>query len=99
QLERSGDGAGDLRNFERVRQPIAKMVGIARRENLRLGFQPAKSARVDDAVAVPRIDTTIRMEGFRVAAAAGLLSTHRPGCKSGDWFDSPLPHILADPRE
>ena len=41
-------------DFERVRQAVAKMVGIARGEDLGFGFQAAKSARVNDAVAVTR---------------------------------------------
>ena len=36
----------------RVRQAIAKMIGVAPREDLRLVFQPPEGARVNDAVAV-----------------------------------------------
>ena len=43
---------GDGGDFHRVREPRAQMVAGAVEENLRLVFQPAKGARVDDAVAV-----------------------------------------------
>src|SRR6266478_6470216 len=36
QAQRGSDGARDLRDFERVRQAVAEMVGIARGEDLRL---------------------------------------------------------------
>src|SRR5258708_20254849 len=55
--KRGGDGAGNLCDFQRMRQAIAKMVGIARGENLRLGFKPAKSAGINDTVAATPIAT------------------------------------------
>ena len=45
------------------------MIGEARGENLRLCFQPAESAGMDDAVAVARIVIAIGMRGFRVTPA------------------------------
>src|SRR5260370_38628707 len=75
------------------------MVRIARGENLCLGFQTAKSAGMDDAIAVARVGTTVRVGRFNRAPAAGLLRAHRPGSRRGNWFDGPLRHISADPRE
>ena len=47
QTQRTGHGARNLRDLQRMRQAIAKMVGVARGENLGLRFQPAKGARVN----------------------------------------------------
>jgi len=47
-----GDGARDLRHFNRVRQPVAEVIGITAGEDLRLRFQPPKGAGVNDTVAV-----------------------------------------------
>ena len=55
QAQSGCDGAGDLRNFDGVRQAIAKMIGKAHGENLGLGFQAAKGARVHDAIAVTNV--------------------------------------------
>src|SRR6266851_1851567 len=99
QPQRRGDGTGNLCDFQCVRQAIAKMVGVARGENLRLGFKTAKSAGMDDAIAVTRVDTAVRMGRFGIAPAAGLSRAHRPGSRSGNWFDGPLRHIPAAPRE
>ena len=52
------------------------MVGIARGEDLRFGFQAAKGARVNYAVAVAGIGGAIGMVGFRVTAAAGIGDVH-----------------------
>src|SRR5258706_4996497 len=84
QPQRGGDGAGNLCDFQRMRQAIAKMVGIARRENLRLGFKAAKSAGMNDAVAVTRVGTSVRMGRLGITPAAGLFRAHRPGSRSGN---------------
>ncbi len=78
-FERPGNGAGDLRDFESVREAIAKMVGIARGENLRFGFQAAERARMNHAVAVARVIVAIRVLRFRVAAAARAAHVHGVG--------------------
>ena len=70
QPHRFGDGASDLRNFKGVGESIAKMVGVARGENLRFRFQAAKGARMNDAVAVARKFSAIGMSCFRVTTAA-----------------------------
>ena len=61
QMQSAGNGACDLRDFEGVREAIAEMIGIARGEDLRFGFQAAESARMDDAVAVARVIVAIGM--------------------------------------
>ena len=52
--QRARHRARDLRHFQRVREPVAKMVGETHGEDLRLRFEPAKRARVNHAVAVAR---------------------------------------------
>ena len=52
QPQRAGDVARDGGDFNRVRQPRAEMVAGAVEKNLRLVFEPAEGARMDDAVAV-----------------------------------------------
>ena len=54
QSERAGGAAGDLRDLDRVGQTRAEVVALVRNEDLRLVLQPAKRARMDDAIAVPR---------------------------------------------
>ena len=70
EIESAGNGARDLRNFQSVREAVAKMIGIARGENLRLGFQSAEGARVDDAVTIAGVVIAIRMRKFGIFAAA-----------------------------
>ena len=72
----AGNGAGNLRHFQRMGQPVAKMIGETAGKNLGLGFQPAESARVDDAVAVPLEIIAIGVLGLGNAASAGLLHPH-----------------------
>ncbi len=60
-----GHGAGDLRDFERVGQPIAKMIGETGAEDLRFCFQTPERAGVDDAVAVARIFAAVGVREFR----------------------------------
>ena len=76
QAELGRDGAGDLRHFEGVGQAVAKVIGEAAGKDLGLGFQPAKGAGVDDAVAVALKVVAIGMLGLGNAASAGLLHPH-----------------------
>ena len=59
-------GPRDLRDFQRMRQPVAKMIGEAHGEDLRLRFQPAESARMDHAVAVARVVVAVGMLRLRI---------------------------------
>ena len=63
-------------------QPAGTVVHI-----LGLGFQPAKRARVDDAVAVARIFAAVGVRRFRKAPSARILGSHGPGCESAIRFD------------
>jgi hypothetical protein len=54
-----------------VREAIAKVIGKARGEDLRFGFQAAKSPGMNDAVAVARKLTAIGVRRFREASAKG----------------------------
>ena len=48
----AGQGAGNLRDFDRMGEPRAEMVALVGDENLRLVLEPAEGGRMDDAVAV-----------------------------------------------
>ena len=52
ECEADSNGARDLRNFQRMCQPGAVMVGIRREKHLRFVLQAAKRIAMDDAVAV-----------------------------------------------
>jgi len=70
EAEGRGNCASDLRNFQSVGEPIAKVIGVTNGEHLRLGFEAAEGTRMNDAVAVARVFGTVRMRWFRVAASA-----------------------------
>src|SRR5439155_9155728 len=71
-FERAGDVAGDGGDFHRVRQPRAQMVASAVEEDLRFVFEPAKRARVNDAVAVALIMCAPVGRLFGVFASSGV---------------------------
>ena len=87
QAERFCHRACDLRDLERMRQPVAEMIRITRSEDLRFGFEAAKSARVNDAIAVARVFLAIRMRSLGVTAATRLGFLHGPGNERGVAFD------------
>src|SRR5690349_8016647 len=60
-----------------MRQPVAKVVGVAASEDLRLVLNAAKGARVDDAIAVALKGVAIGVFGLRVAPAPGIFYSHR----------------------
>jgi len=72
QSELGGDGTRDLRDFDGVGQAIAKVVGVAARENLSLRLQTAEGAGMDDAVAVALKIVAVGMGRFGMAASAGI---------------------------
>ena len=76
EAKRGRDGAGDLCDFEGVGKAIAEVIGIARGEDLRFGFQASKGARVNDAIAVARVLAAIRVAGFGISAAARDFFAH-----------------------
>ncbi len=84
EAERAADRAGNLRHLQAVRQPRAVMVALVIDEDLRLVGQPAKSGRMDDAVAVALKRRAHRMLGFRMEPPAGLLRLRRIGRQRSD---------------
>jgi len=82
--------AGDLRDFQGVREAVAEVIRIARGENLRFCFQPAKCARVDDTVPVARELAAIGVARFGVAAAARKFFAHGQGREWRGVGDNPL---------
>src|ERR1700733_6606609 len=61
QSQRIRNGASDLRDLDSVRQAIAKMIGETHGKNLGLGFQAAKSTRVNDAITVANVIAAVGM--------------------------------------
>ena len=59
---------GNLRDFNRVRQPVAEVIGELGRKNLRLILQPAKGARMNNAVAIALEDVAVRVLGLGVTS-------------------------------
>ena len=100
-VQRAGNGAGDLRHFESVREPVAEMIGKTHGENLRFGFQPAERARMNDAIAVTRVVVTVGMRRLGIAAPARLANVHRIrfGRHRTHSSVSPrMPAMLCDPE-
>src|SRR5882762_3107676 len=75
------------------------MVGIARGEHLRLGFETPEGPRVDDAVAISRISAAVGMVRLWVAPPTGIARAHCPGSRSGNSFDGRLRKFPADPLD
>src|SRR5579863_3798781 len=84
QAERAGDGAGDLRDLNRVREPVAEVVGIAASKNLSLVFETAKGSRVNHAIPVALKIVAVGVLRFRKAASAGLFHMHRVAGQHGE---------------
>ena len=75
QPQRARDRAGDLRDFEAVRQPGAVMVALMRDEDLRLVHQPPERGRMENAVAVAlkrRAHPVLRLAMEPAAAFLGM---------------------------
>ena len=64
QAERARDGPPDLAHLDRVRQPRAVVIALVIDEHLRLVFEAAKRARVDDPVAIPLIAASGSRDGL-----------------------------------
>src|ERR1700693_4962188 len=76
QIELSGDGSSDLRNFNGMGQTIAKVVGVTTSEDLGFGLETAESPGVDDAITVALKVVAVRMLRLGITASAGLLHPH-----------------------
>jgi len=94
EAERRRNRASDLSDFERVRQAVPEVIGIARSEDLRFRFEAAKRARVDDAVAVARIFGAIRVASLGKAAATRKFFAHGQGREWRGVRDNPLRFVL-----
>src|SRR5215468_593797 len=68
QVECGGDSARDLRDLKCVCETVAKVIRVARGEDLRFRFQTAKSPRMNDAVTVARVFGAVGMARLRIAA-------------------------------
>src|SRR5271165_1393141 len=67
-----GNRARDLRDFNRMGEAVAEVVGVAARENLSFRFQPAEGAGMNDAVPVALKVIAVGMSGLGMAASAGV---------------------------
>ena len=76
EAESGGNGARDLGDFKGMGQAVAEMIGVTCGEDLSLGFEAAKGARVDDAVAVAGVLGAIRMAKLGVSAATRRFFAH-----------------------
>src|ERR1700683_4254585 len=83
ECKRSRDGARDLRYFDGVSEPVAKVVRITARENLRLIFESAKGAGMDDAVTIALKVVAVGVRRFREAASAGMFHMDRVAGQHG----------------
>ena len=79
QIQRAGDGAGQLRHFQAVREARAEHVAFVVHEHLRFVNQPPEGRGVNDAVAVA-LELAARGRGrLRVAPAAREAGAAGPG--------------------
>ncbi len=74
--ERARHGAGDLRHFEAVGEPGSVVIALVIDEDLRLVGQPAESGRMQDAVAVPRVERARGARRLRHKPAPALALIH-----------------------
>ena len=78
EMQHLRDGAGDLRDLERVRQPRAVVIAGRREEDLRLVLQPPERLAVDDAIAVALEGGTDVVFGLGPQPSARVGGTWRP---------------------
>jgi hypothetical protein len=82
-LERLRYSPRNLCDFERMRQPVAEVIGVAARENLRFRFEPPKGSRVDNAIPVALKVVSVRMLRLRIPSPAGFFHVHGVCCEHG----------------
>jgi hypothetical protein len=82
QGEYAADSAGDLGNFDRMGQPVAKVIGNAGRKDLRFGFETPESAGMNHAVAIALEGISIGVIGLGVPASAALRQRETQRAKS-----------------
>ena len=71
QAQRGGDGAGNLRDFQRVGQAAAQMVRKSAGEDLGLAGETAERSSVQYAVAVALKGIAVRVRGLGMLAGGG----------------------------
>jgi hypothetical protein len=76
EAERSGDGAGDLRDFDGVSEAVAEVVGVAAGEDLGFRFKTTERSGVDNAITVALKIVAVGMLRLGITASAGLLHPH-----------------------
>ena len=81
------DRARDLRDLDRMSQPVPEMVGDAGREHLCLVFQAAEGAGMDDPVAIALEFVPIRMWEFGISPATSLASGETQTAEAGHFFE------------
>ena len=87
EAERARQRAGDLRHFERMRQPRPVMVALVIDEHLRLVGQPAECRGVDDPVAIAAEGISRRARRLNMAAATALRRIGGINCPFAPRFD------------
>jgi hypothetical protein len=71
------NGAGNLRNFKGMRQPVPEVIRVPSGEYLGLRLKPAKGSRMDYTVAVSLKIVAVGMRWLRIAPALGLFHLNR----------------------
>ena len=82
----AGDGAAQLRDFERVREPRAEQIALVVQEHLRLVNQPPERGRVHDAVAVPLESVARGRWSFSKPSAPSLCRVTGQRRQAGPWL-------------
>ena len=96
QPERAGNRAGNLGDFQRVRQPRAEMIALMGHENLGFLLQAAKGSRMDDAVPVALERRAGGRRGLLEIPAPALF---KAGCERGSLFHGRFrPYVTAHDR-
>jgi len=73
--------ARDLRDFEGVGQPIAKVIRITAGKHLRFGLEPSERAGVNDSIPIALKVIAVGMGRLRMPASTRVL--HRIACEHG----------------
>src|ERR1700751_3884388 len=83
-VQSCGQRARDLRDFQSVCQAVTEMIGVPPREDLRLCFQAAEGARMNDAVAVALKIIPVGMLSLGKTPTARLFNTNRVVSEHGE---------------
>jgi len=79
QFQGGGSGAGDLSDFNRMRESAAEVIGIAMSEHLRFSRKAAKGSRMNDTIAITLKSGAVSVGGFHMLAHSqgiGRISDH-----------------------